>query len=458
MTETEFTGKFNFMKTKTIHFSLISVGLLILNLSAFCQRGIYENPNYGPDSASRMECASNLSIMNQYVKINTPEYAYDSWRYCFYNCPKSSKNIYIHGAKILKYKIENETDPAIQDRWVDTLMLLYDQRIEYFQQPGFVYGIKGIDLLRYRKSAIEEAYGYLEKSVDIRDEKVDESVAVTFISTTYILMQEGILEPDVMINNYVKIMDLLEGKIASGDKDPKISQAIEGVEKIFAESKAADCESLIRIFTPKFNETPENIEFLKKVTTLLSQTGCEKSDLYAQTAEKLYNLEPSAEAAAKLGELFAIKEEYDKANKYLLQAVEGETDADRKSLYYYQLGKVAFQTKDYSSTRKYCLSALNLKSNYGDAYILIGSAYAASSSTCGSSNFEKQAVYWAAVDKFTKAKAVDPGVSEIADEQIKAYSQRFPNNEDAFFNGYTDGQPYTVGCWINESTIVRTTR
>jgi hypothetical protein len=302
------------MKVKKSDLLLLFAGLIVMNTAVFGQKtNIYLNPNYGPDSASRMECASNLSIMNQYVKINTLEYAYDSWRYCFYNCPQSSKNIYIHGSKILKFKIENETDEAIQNAWVDTLMMLYDQRIKYFQQPGYVYGMKGIDLLRYRKSALEEAYGYLEKSVDIRDEKVDESVAVTFISTSYIMMQQGLIGKDVMINNYVKIMDLLEAKMASGDQDPKIPQAIEGVEKIFSESGAADCESLINIFTPKFQQTPEDIEFLKRVTTLLAQTGCEISELYAKAAEKLYQLEPSPDAAAKLGSLFAVKEEYNKA-------------------------------------------------------------------------------------------------------------------------------------------------
>jgi len=447
------------MKTKMFKYLLPFVVISLISSHCFGQRHkIIENPNYGPDSASRMECASNLSIMNQYVKINTLEYAYDSWRSCFYNCPQASKNIYIHGAKILKYKIESEPDETIKDNWIDTLMILYDQRIEYFQQPGYVYGMKGIDLLRYRKSAIEEAYGYLEKSIDIRDEKVDESVAVTFISTSYILLQQKIIGPDVMINNYVKIMDLLGQKIASGDNDPKIAQAVEGVEKIFAESGAADCESLISIFTPKFQENPEDIQFLKKVTTLLSQTGCEKSELYAQTAEKLFQLEPSADAAAKLGGLFAVREEYNKSGQYYKQAVDIETDADKKAYYYYQLGKIAFQTKDYASVRKYCQLAINLKSNYGEAYITIGNAYAAASESCGNTRFEKAAVYIAAVDKFYKAKTVDPSVTEKANELINKYSPYFPNEEDAFFEGYTDGQSYTIGGWINETITVRTTK
>ncbi|MBA7574229.1 hypothetical protein ES708_16031 [subsurface metagenome] len=260
-----------------------------------------------------------------------------------------------------------------------------------------------------------------------------------------------------MIGNYVLIMDLLNEKIQSGDEDPKLPQAIESIEKIFAESGAADCESLIEIFTAKFGADSENVDLLKKTTSLLAETGCEGSDLYAKTAEALYRLEPSAESAAKLGPTFVARKEYTKASNYYKKAIEQETDTDKKAYYYYNLGKIAFQQNDYPSTRQHCLSAINLKSNYGEAYILIGTAYIASSSSCGS-DFEKQTVYWAAVDKFTKAKTVDPSVKGIADGQIKAYSKSFPNNEVTFFNGYTDGDTYKVGCWINESTIVRTTK
>ena len=121
------------MKT-TMYKYLFPIAILTFAFGqAFSQRSkIYENPNYGPDSASRMECASNLSIMNQYCKINTLEYAYDSWKYCYTNCPQASKNIYIHGAKILKYKIENASEESVADAWVDTLMMMYDQRIKYF--------------------------------------------------------------------------------------------------------------------------------------------------------------------------------------------------------------------------------------------------------------------------------------------------------------------------------------
>jgi hypothetical protein len=50
---------------------------------------------------------------------------------------------------------------------------------------------------------------------------------------------------------------------------------------------------------------------------------------------------------------------------------------------------------------------------------------------------------------------MDSSVADLAAKKIATYSKYLPNNEDAFFNGYKEGDSYKVGCWINESTKVR---
>ena len=92
----------------------------------------------------------------------------------------------------------------------------------------------------------------------------------------------------------------------------------------------------------------------------------------------------------------------------------------------------------------------------GEAYIAIGLAYSASAQHCGENAFEREAVYWVAVDQFTTAKKLDPSVTEKADTLIRQYQSYFPDNETSFFYGYKDGDEYNVGCWINQKTIVRT--
>lgn len=90
----------------------------------------------------------------------------------------------------------------------------------------------------------------------------------------------------------------------------------------------------------------------------------------------------------------------------------------------------------------------------GKAYKLIGDVYA-SERNCGSNDFEKKTVYWAAVDKYIKAKQVDPELTDAMDNLISTYSQYYPSKEDIFFYDLKVGDSYTVGCWINERTTVR---
>jgi hypothetical protein len=84
--------------------------------------------------------------------------------------------------------------------------------------------------------------------------------------------------------------------------------------------------------------------------------------------------------------------------------------------------------------------------------------YADSAALCGNDEIGTRAGYWAAVDKFVKAKNVDPSVADEANSGIALYSAYFPTRERLFFNDVKEGSSYTVGCWIGETTTVRASK
>ncbi len=418
---------------------------------------IYENPKYGPDSASRMECANNLSTMSEFMKINLYNYALASWQKVFANCPESSRNIYIYGVRIYREKIENAKNEDAKARALDTLMLIYDRRAEYFGQEGLVLGRKGLDLFRYDRDKIRESYDILKESVEKARFSAEPAVMVTLMQLSNALFQVEAIEGRELIDNYLATTDILERKIKAGRSDSQDKRALENIEQIFSGCGAADCELLVEIFSPKFEQTPEELEFLKKLTGLLSGQDCEETELYALSAENLYTLEPSAQAAYNLAKLFFKKEDFTKAVSYYEEAIRNEGEPVQKAQYQYELGLIQFSKYDnFELARTLARRAIENNPGWGEPYILIGNLYASSSNRCGENEFEKTTVFWAAVDKFIQARSVDPSISEQAKELINKYSQYFPNVEDAFFYGYENGQPYTVGCWINENTSVRT--
>ena len=443
--------------------NLLQLVLFLLSMGMFTvsaqQMNINDNPKYGADSASRIECANNLSTMSEFMKIDLYDYALPAWKKVFADCPESSRNIYLYGVKIYRAKLDRTSDPETMAGALDTLMLIYDRRAEYFGQEGLVLGRKGLDLFKYDRNQMQEAYSLLKRSVEISKVSSEPSVMVTLMQISNALFKSGDIEGRELIDNFLVSTDNLEKRMqAAGGKYKEQSvKALTNIDAIFAKSGAADCEILVEIFGPKFEQAPDDLDFLKKLTTLLSDQDCEGITLFARTSENLYKLEPSSLAAYNLARLFFKKEDYEKSVSYYEEAIESEEDPVTKAKYLYELGLIQYSKyDDFIKARSLARQAISNNPEWGEPYILIGNLYVSSSSRCGENEFEKSTIFWAAVDKFIRAKSVDASVSEEASELINKYIQYFPNVEDAFFYGFENGQSYTVECWINETTTVRT--
>ena len=188
---------------------------------------------------------------------------------------------------------------------------------------------------------------------------------------------------------------------------------------------------------------------------MLRRNECVDLPLYATVAEKLYALDPAADAAYSLAIMFLRRQDYDKAENYLQEAIQKSEDNEAKADYYVRLAQLKLAKKQYAAVKSNALEALKINPNNGQALLLIGKAYAFYSPSYGADAFDHASVFWAAVDKFARAKQVDPSVAEEADKLISTYSPHFPNKEEAFFRSVTEGSAVKIGDWINETTKAR---
>lgn len=195
---------------------------------------IYLDPKYGSDSISRIECAANLSIMSEFMKLNQFDFALPPWREVFDECPASSRNIYLFGVKIYKSAIENELNSMHLKGLVDTLMLIYDRRIRYFGQEGLVTGRKGIDLLKYRPEAIQEVYNCFHKSVSLSGNESENPVLINYMQTSVHLFRNEKITKQELIDNYHVISEILSQKMVPGKTQTE--DALSRVNTIFTES------------------------------------------------------------------------------------------------------------------------------------------------------------------------------------------------------------------------------
>lgn len=445
---------------KTRIFSLVLITFAIL-ASSSSQAQDVKVKKYGEDS---INCIINLSLYKEFFKQwKTSGYkneavndAIKPWREAFFGCPASSLGIYLDGAKMVTWKVKNTRDVALKDKYIDTLMMVYDQRIRYFKKEGYVLGRKGVDLYTYRPEDFEEAYDILKRSVQMGGNNTYPDVLVFYMRASKKMIDDGKADVDIIFDNYDRcsqIIDFNIKKFAENQKKLSNWQNVKGNIDITFEPYAT-CDALIAIYTPKYEKTPDDIEMLKKLTKLLDKKRCVEAPLYFEATIKLYSLEPSPESAYLIGKMMMKKEEYNKAINYLKEGGKLE-DQDNVFNSYLMLAEAYSRLKNYPAARSYALKATRVNANDGHPYILIGDMYAATANDCGTNDLSKKAAYWAAVDKYYVARRVDPSMAELANGRISTYSAHFPQTETIFFHNLNEGDDYLVECWINETTKVR---
>jgi len=423
--------------------------ILILLVSVITQ-GAYAQINYGTDSAT---CVTKYQIYRNDYKNENYEDALKSWRWVFHNCPQFNEYIFSNAPKIIYHQIKKNDNN--KSAYIDTLMMVYDQRIQYFGRESLVLGKKGIDLLKYNSSKYEEAYEMLRKSVESLGNSSSPTAIVSYFKSITIMEKKtDQFEKQDVLNAYVFLVDVIDYNLLNNQKYEKNYKiALTNVENMF--TPYASCEDLINVFQSKFEEGKEDVNFLKKITLLLSKKHCTDNELYFSAATLMHQLEPSASSAYEMGNMNVAKKNYSVATDYFNQAIKLEEDNEKKSQYYLQLSYAYQMNGSYSSARSAANSAASLRPNWGEPYLRIGDIYVSSASSCGD-GFDRATVYWVAVDAFMKAKSVDEVLREKANKRVSTYSKYFPTKENCFFNDLQSGDSYKVKCWINTSTRVRT--
>ncbi|HPJ63617.1 tetratricopeptide repeat protein [Lentimicrobium sp.] len=411
-------------------------------------------PKYGADSTN---CVMHLSLYREFYKQKNYKDALPHWRWVFFNCPIASQNTYIDGAKIISTKVDECKDPALREKLIDTLMMVYDQRIRYFNREGYVLGRKGIDLFTYRTDKTEQIYPVLKKSVELSGKKSEGAVLVYYFRAIISMVDLQKMDKSAIVDGYDQISEIIDHNLKLNQDNPKklanwenIKANIESTFEPFA-----TCPDLIGIYEKKYADKPDDIELLTKITNVLERKKCTDSELFFNATEKLHKLQPSAQSAYLMGSLNLEKNNISKAAEYMQEAANLFEDNTDKIRALNLLANINFNQRNYSQARANAQKILQLDPNYGKAYILIGDLYAASSSMCTEDDMGGKTVFWAAVDKYVKARSVDPSVEAEANNKIGQYSKHFPPASDLFFRDLNEGGSYTVGCWINETTTIR---
>ena len=423
------------------------------------------------------ECVMNVSLFHESVKNKMYADAYEPWYEVYTTCPNANKSIYSDGSKIVEALFQATSDPAEKERLAKLAIEMQDKRIRYFGNDpkypkAYILGEKGLAYVDfYGDTKLNEARECLRASVEGMGVKSKVLVLVKLVDVSYAIYKQ---DPNGKAEQLISDYELAGNALAEQAADPTNKNAeIAGkqkdyVDNIFAISGAADCSKLDEIYAAVVAENVSNLDMLQKIAKLYKRVRCTESDVYFAACEAAHKLQPTQESAAGCASMAAKKGDYDQAIAYYDQAIKLamiEDALEDVADYQYNAAFYCYNNlKRYADARKYAqasiatLSGLGMNKGQGRCYIIIGMCYAATQlyPQDAKGRILNKTVYWAAVDKFVKAKQVDPSVEAQASEFISSYSKYFPTKEERFdLPNEFSGSTYYVGGWIGETTTIR---
>lgn len=454
------------MKIKVL---FLALGCSMASLTGFAQKGVDNGSRYGSGEDS-VRCITNISLFVPYAKAGNFKDAYEFWKIVYDECPAATKDVYLYGVRILNWQIANEKDPAKKEELINQLMEVYNKRVKYFGDDkkygkDWIIGRKAQDYITLKgdKADYKFVKEWTKEAMDEYKENTESLAISLYMFASFKLMQEDPSLKEQYINDYLLASSYLDAQIkaattAGNEKEITSLKEVKAVlDNTFAQSGAADCETLQAMYGPKVDANITDLQFLKETIALLKRVRCQDLEVYFTAAEAVHKVEPTAASALGCAKRAVKNKDYDTAIKYFEEAITLEEEAISKADYYYMIAMLSYEKNQYVKAREYALKAAQANPALGTPYILIGNMYAASAKSIYPNDaLMSKTVYYAAVDKFEKAKQVDPQLTDEANKLINAYRAHFPSSEDVFLHPELEkGKVITIGGWIGEQTRVR---
>ncbi len=438
---------------------ILAVAFAAMSFSAMAQVN-YDDPRYAIWGENAEQRKSNM-LANQFLKESVDNKDYKAaagyLKQLLDQAPKGAQGIYTNGIKLYKTLINTAKTDEQRNVYIDSLLYVYDVRLQAFADhsrygKAYILDRKAREYLTYKpedREGVRKIFSEAIAATEEKNGKADMELVAIYFSNLCEDYKNNLVDATAVITDYDRFSPLYEG--AEGEAAELKNQ----FDTAFGASGAASCENLESLFSKKLAEKPEDVALLGQAVSLMSRANC-NSDFFFNTAEKFYSLKPSSETALFLAQGFQGREEFDKAMKYLNEALASETDNAERAKLYTRIGLISIQTGDHSNAMNAAKEIKTLEPENGYAPYIMAQCYAASAS----GDFTAQAGYWAAYDTMNQAielLGAEPAIQEAAKKMASAYRGSFPTKEECFFNEVTAGARYTVtkGFASGVSTTVR---
>ncbi len=442
---------------------LFAFAFAALSLSAEAQID-YNDPqwaSWGETAEAREANMLNSSFLKEAIENREFNAASRYLNLLIKDAPQASHTIYARGILLYRNKINNARSLAEKNSMVDSLLLMHDLRLKYFGThptagAPSILDSKARFYATYKAKDREGLREVFKAAIEAGGNETKPDLVCLYFQNLCDDYQMDEVMADEVLSEYDRLTPFFE---ALGDEGLEFKEKFDGS---FGVSGAASCENLETLFSKQLAAAPDDVDLLSKAVALMDRTHCE-TPFYTATAEKLYSLRPTSQSAMALASIFQNQADYDKASKYLFEALATEEDLEAREALLSRISLVKFAAEDYAEALKNANEAIAIEdgtlSDNGVALFVKAQCYARSVGSCA--DFACMAVYWVAYDVMQQAianfTADEAAYLEPANAMAASYRSVFPTQEECFFNEVEEGSSYrvTYGAATGATTTVR---
>ncbi|MCB9261123.1 MAG: hypothetical protein H6607_01945 [Flavobacteriales bacterium] len=410
---------------------------------------------YGSDSA---ETVKNVGLFNMHWQNKNYVEAFPYWYYQFKNAPCYNKRVTLVGSYLVEQYLLHlqKNDPQEFNRrkngLIDTMLLNYDVRVYYWGEAGKVAGYKAIDMINW-KADTTAALVLFDSCFRNLGNETDAKVVYNYFYYALNEYAKKNYEADRLFKLYFDLLDVVNYNIdadtAKAETWRKVDTAIN-----FAIRPFMTCEKIEELYKAKTDDPNVSMDLLKRVNHMLQVAGCDGNDYSLDLAEKMYNLDPSGEAAINLARYHNVKGNDQKSLEWYNKGLGSVNDASEKAKIYSEMSSIYTRMGNLAKAKEYAEKVLSINPNDGKAHLIIASYFAQSSGSCTSDGLGGRTAFLAAYDRAAKAKSLDPSVESAAQELMNKCYANFPSSEDVFKASMHEGDSISVPC-LGVTTTIR---
>ncbi len=406
------------------------------------------------------------------VRFKNFDAAKPLWKQAYYNAPGSNGRVTYHfddGIKIYDHFFKNESIQSNRKMLADTILSIYDKRMECFDDDGTILARKAFNsYYSYRNFVDEdELFLWFKEVMDKKGVEADYFIINPYSRMLYDRVLDEKIIPEIAHDIAYQIFDAIEYGMDNCENEycdawdvineysPNLLSGLEGIRGFY------NCDYYMKRYFNQYLADSTDCDNVSEVYLKMVWASCDPNDprvmrLKAAKEKECY-VAPPPPGPLKLAYQALNEGRFKESIEYYEEYIAESDDPIKKAEKQLIIAKIYYaHIKNFPAARQYAREAIKNKPNWGEPYILIGKLYASSGPLCGPGRgWDSQIVTWPAIDKFEQAKRVDPSVSTEANKWITQYKKYMPSIEDIFQRQLKEGSTFKVGCWIQETTKIR---